>query len=78
MKFFVLLLVLLFAVWLFRSRQQQKSRPVDRQVPAGKQQIQACAHCGVHAVKTDMVVGSKGLYCSIEHLKQADDRIVRG
>jgi uncharacterized protein len=78
MKFLVLLLVFLFAVWLFRSRQQARTRPRDKQPPQGKQPIEACAHCGVHAVKADMLVGQHGSYCSIEHLQRAGDKVVRG
>jgi uncharacterized protein len=81
MKFFVLLLVLLFAVWLFRHRNPSLGRPNQKRSPEGKVEpmpMVACLHCGVHLAQGEAVQGARGVYCSSEHLQLAGDRLRHG
>lgn len=75
MKLLLLLLVLLFAVWLWRSGRQAKQPPSRRRASPPAQaplEMIACAQCGLHLPKADAVVGQHGLYCSIEHRQRAE------
>jgi uncharacterized protein len=74
MKFLLMLLVLLFAVWLWRSGRQAKQVPRQRASPASQAPLDmiACERCGLHLPKVDAVVGKNGLYCSVEHRQRAE------
>lgn len=74
MKLLLMLLVLLFAVWLWRSGRQAKQAPPGRTSPAAKAPLEmiACGQCGLHLPKADAVIGQHGLYCSTEHRQRAE------
>jgi uncharacterized protein len=73
MKFFLVLAVVLFGVWLWRSGRQDKvARNKPPVPPAGPQEMVSCQFCGVHFPKSDAVAGRNGLYCSTEHRQRAE------
>lgn len=74
MKLLLMLLVLLFAVWLWRSGRQAKQASQRPASPPAKTPLEmiACGQCGLHLPKADAVVGQHGLYCSIEHRQRAE------
>ena len=66
MKYLVLLLIVMGGIWWIR---QQRASQVQRAQPPTPEPMVACAHCGTHAPKKDMLVGRLGLYCSQPHLQ---------
>jgi uncharacterized protein len=74
MKFFLMLLVLLFAIWLWRSGRQIKQPPRPHGKPPAQAPLDmvACAQCGLHLPKAEAVAGHQGLYCSVEHRQRAE------
>ena len=73
MKYLLLLLVIVVALWWIGGR--------GRRVPSGRasrrgepQAIEACAHCGVHLPRAEMVAGAQGRYCSEAHRLAHGDR----
>jgi len=73
MKFLLVLAVVLFGVWLFRSGRQDKvTRQNPPTNPPGPQEMVSCQLCAVHVPKTDAVLGRNGLYCSAEHRQRAE------
>lgn len=80
MKLLLMLLVVLFAVWLWRSRRPpaDPTTTSDRQAqnPRGRigtpQPMVRCHWCGLHVPRQDALVGpQEQLYCSTTHLEQA-------
>jgi uncharacterized protein len=73
MKFLLVIAVILFGVWLFRSGRHGK---VTRQGPGSAapqpQEMVSCKQCGLHFPRADALPGRNGLYCSAEHRKQAE------
>jgi uncharacterized protein len=74
MKALVVLAVLAFGIWLWRSGRRTANKPV---APAQGREAQAidmvaCAHCGVHCALPDATEGRKGHYCSPEHRRLAE------
>ncbi|QBK06232.1 hypothetical protein DW355_17275 [Hylemonella gracilis] len=79
MKFLLFLLVMLLAVWLWRSgrtaepparRPAGPTRPTPRKtVP---QDMVRCAHCGLHLPLSEAVVSTGAHYCSTEHRRLAE------
>jgi len=73
MKFLLILAVVVFGVWLFRSGRQDKvTRQNPPTNPPGPQEMVSCQLCAVHVPKTDAVPGRNGLYCSAEHRQRAE------
>lgn len=74
MKFFLVLVVVLFGVWLWRSN--RTARPeLRRQQPRGPQkplEMASCALCSVHVALPDAVQGKNGLYCCLDHRQRAE------
>ena len=74
MKIFLVLVLVLAGVWLFRAN-RKSARQSER--PAGKPATLAldmvrCQHCDTHLPKADAVSGKHGVYCSPEHRQQAE------
>lgn len=66
MKYLLLLLVIVVALWWIGARARRVSPP--RSPHGGEPQaIEACAHCGVHMPRAEMVAGARGRYCSEAH-----------
>lgn len=72
MKFLLVLLVFLFAAWLWRSGRQKNAD--NKKQPAQKmpQDMVSCVLCGLHTPQAESVQGRKGAYCSHAHLDQAE------
>jgi uncharacterized protein len=76
MKFLVVLLVLVVAVWLWLGRRRGQVPPKEAaKKPTGAdaagnapQAMLACAHCGVHLPAADVVADAAGRpFCSEAH-----------
>lgn len=66
MKYVVLLVVLVVAVSIWRSRNRADA-PAARRPPALPQDMLACAHCGVHVPQGDALMVGSHAYCCAEH-----------
>ena len=77
MKLLVLLLVLFFALWLWRRGRSEASKPKSQQPPSAPQipQMVQCLHCQVHLPLEEAVQGALGSYCSAAHCSAAGDRL---
>lgn len=69
MKYLVLLIVVVVAVGLWRSRRAIET-PTQTAAPALPQDMLACAHCGVHVPAAEALVESGRVFCSPEHARQ--------
>lgn len=79
MKFLLFLLVILLAVWLWRSgraAEPQAKRPATKAGPtsgkAAPQDMVRCAHCGLHLPLSEAVASSSAHYCGTEHRRLAE------
>ena len=70
MKYLVLLIVLVIAVGVWRSKREpaQPSRTPPA-APPKPQDMVACAHCGLHLPYSDAVVQHGVAYCGADHLR---------
>jgi uncharacterized protein len=72
MKFLLVFLVLMFAIWLWRHNREAEARArrAPRSAPKpppGPQQVVACARCGVHLPRHEALPGRAGVYCCEAH-----------
>jgi uncharacterized protein len=80
MKYILVLLVILFAIWLWRHNRRSeldetkasRARPssaLQRPAPLPPQHMVVCLHCGVHLPINEAIAGksSAEYYCSHEH-----------
>lgn len=67
MKLLLVLLVVLFGVWLWRSRRLADKRPP----PPRPATMVACDVCGVHLPQAEALASATGVYCSHAHRQQA-------
>jgi uncharacterized protein len=80
MKLLLLLAVLLFAVWLWRSaragedKADAKPQPPTTPPPPEITSMVQCRHCQVHLPFEEAVLGVWGPYCSSAHLSAAGDK----
>lgn len=74
MKFFLILVVVLAGIWLWRSNRQAdpKLRQQDTKAAAPPLDMVRCALCEVHVPSVDAVAGEKGVYCCMDHLHRAE------
>ncbi len=79
MKYLLVLVFVVAVVWLWshnRRVERDRSGKESRTQRPGEQtaltEIVACDVCHVHLPKTDALIGSKGIYCSEAHRRQAD------
>ncbi|HEY1103145.1 MAG TPA: PP0621 family protein [Burkholderiaceae bacterium] len=76
MKYLIVLVVVVLGVWLWRSNRRadadERSPPAPPPKPPPLLEIVACPVCGVHLPARDAVSGSRALYCSIDHQRQAE------
>ena len=70
MKYLVLLIVVVVAIGIWRSRRAPDAAvqkpPTHRRV-ALPQDMPACAHCGTHIPKAEALMLGKHAYCCAEH-----------
>lgn len=76
MKFFLLLALFLLVVWLLRGgrrsrppRDDAAQPPVDAPAAreAGREDMVACVHCGVHLPQSEALAGPAGWFCGQAH-----------
>ena len=78
MKYALIFGLVLVVFWLWRNNRQatvsNKSSKAQRKSDrdANATEIIACALCKVHLPHAEALAGKHGLYCSTEHLEQAD------
>ncbi len=74
MKYLLVIAVVLVAFWVWRNNRQQARGQVQRQTaaPTSPVRMVACLHCGTHLPETDAVAGSRGAYCSRDHLRREE------
>ena len=70
MRFIVLVLLVVLAVWLIRRafRASHKSESL-RQRTGEVGDLVRCAHCGVHLPRAEARAAGQALYCSEEHAR---------
>jgi uncharacterized protein len=69
MKYLVLLVVLVVAFGIWRSRRSADGKPSGKasHPPAPPQDMVACAYCGVHVPQADAIRLAGHTFCSSEH-----------
>jgi uncharacterized protein len=74
MKFFLVLSVVLIAIWLWRSNREAKPGLKPKNPPAGHAPLEmlGCSVCDVHVVAADAIRGKNGIYCCQEHRQRAE------
>ncbi|MDA8444513.1 PP0621 family protein [Paracidovorax valerianellae] len=68
MKYLVLLVVLVIAFGVWRSRRAVPPQTAAR--PALPQAMVSCARCGVHIPRSEALTDGGPSYCSPEHQRQ--------
>ncbi|WP_296448667.1 PP0621 family protein [Rhodoferax sp. UBA5149] len=74
MKFLLVIVVLLLAIWLWRTNRPAVPKwhePKPKAAPEPLAMV-SCTLCSVHVPSVDVVPGKKGAYCSAAHLHQAE------
>lgn len=69
MKYLVVLLVLVVAIGVWRSRRAPAQRTATPPPPA-PQHMLACHHCGVHVPRAEALMQGPRAYCCAEHRRQ--------
>jgi uncharacterized protein len=79
MKYLLVLLLVFVIFWLWSNNRRVEKKQADEarppQRPAQNQaltEIVACDVCQVHLPRSEALIGSKGIYCSDAHRRQAD------
>ncbi|CAN7394394.1 PP0621 family protein [Pseudorhodoferax sp. LjRoot39] len=72
MKFLIVLLVVAFGVWLWRSRRPPPPPAKPRARNALPAEMVRCAACGLHLPLADAERSPRGVYCSKEHRRQIE------
>jgi uncharacterized protein len=72
MKFLLVLLVFLFAAWLWRTGRQKNTNTPKPPSVKTPQDMVACARCGVHMPQAEALQGRSGVYCCTAHHDQAE------
>ncbi|GEQ73371.1 hypothetical protein CTTA_0376 [Comamonas testosteroni] len=80
MKYLLVLLVVVVAVGIWRSKRRaevaEQTRPASS--PKQAQTMVACAHCGLHLPQADAVNDDSGkIFCSAEHRRLAQQDTAR-
>ena len=74
MRLLLVLAVVLFGIWLWRSNREAKAvlkqeKPQPAQPPLD---MVSCTLCAVHVAVDDAVQGRKGPYCCADHRQRAE------
>lgn len=78
MKYLLVMGLVLVVFWIWRhNRETERGEAAPARQPAPQKpgpaitEVVACEVCGVHLPKTEALIGSKGIYCSDAHRRQA-------
>ena len=76
LKWVLIAAVVAWGVWSWRRMQRRGNLPQasSRGEGGGMQATWACVHCGVHAAQAEMVRGTHGVYCCIQHCQAHGDQ----
>ena len=81
MKYLIVFAVVLVAFWFWRNNRRAELKGKQAPQPAARPaarldepatEVVACAVCSVHLPRPDALIGSRGLYCSDAHRRQAE------
>jgi uncharacterized protein len=74
MKLVLLMVVVLFGVWLWRSRREARVRVKRKSSQTSQTPTETvrCSHCSVHVALTEVLKGKKGDYCCLDHRQRAE------
>jgi uncharacterized protein len=73
MKYILLLVVVIGAIWLMRSLRKPEPppqpKPPEPDTPAAitAEEMVSCEHCGVHLPRSEALPGRGGVFCSEAH-----------
>ena len=69
MKYFVILLVIVFVYWFFKVHKSRLQPPDERPRAAGgsSEDMVRCAQCGVHLPRSESLMSGRVFYCTPEH-----------
>lgn len=67
MKYLILLLAILGAVWWLRRPRKNAKQRKNAAAAADPQEMTRCLDCGLHLPRGDAVTGAQGLYCCESH-----------
>ena len=71
MKLLLILSVVLFGIWLWRSNRPSPSKPTPKNATKPIEMVR-CTYCAVHLPLGDVVQGKNGVYCCADHLHRAE------
>jgi uncharacterized protein len=73
-KLLLVVALVLLVVWYWRRPRAPgaSAPPPGSSAQAAAQTMLPCAVCAVHVARGEAVVGTKGVYCCAEHLRQAE------
>jgi uncharacterized protein len=69
MRYLVLLLLALAAVWLVRRALRGPRAAPPPAGPAASNELVSCAHCGVHLPRAEARLAGDRVYCGDEHAR---------
>ncbi|MFT3718107.1 PP0621 family protein [Pseudorhodoferax sp.] len=74
MKLLIVLAVIAFGIWLWRSRHPPPPPAAPPGQPRAGQpaEMVRCAACGLHLPLADAERSARGVYCSKEHRRQIE------
>ena len=75
MKLLLVLAVVLFGVWFWRSSRGVVHQRPKKQEPRAMQaplEMVGCALCSVHVSIADAIPGKNGFYCCLDHRQRAE------
>ncbi|MGC3983953.1 MAG: PP0621 family protein [Pseudorhodoferax sp.] len=72
MKFLIVLLVVAFGIWLWRTRRPPPPPAKPRGRAGQPAEMARCAACGLHLPLADAERSPRGVYCSKEHRRQIE------
>ena len=68
MKIILVMLAVLALWWLLRAALRPRERPPDAtSSDSAPQPMLACAHCGVHLPRDEVLPGRGGVFCGAAH-----------
>jgi uncharacterized protein len=72
LKYFVVLLVVVFVYWFFKVHKSRLKAPDERPRAAGGsgEDMVRCAQCGVHLPRSESLMSGQVFYCTPEHRLQ--------